>query len=90
MMFHPLPTGAARCMRRSSSIGMWQRIRWPGSGSESGGSCCSQMSPIFLGHRVWKTQPDGGDTALGISPSRRMRVRSPSPNVGTADSSDSV
>ena len=77
-------------MLRSSSMGMWQRIRCPGSGSDSGGSCCSQMSPIFLGQRVWKTQPDGGDTALGISRLQAGCGGVVSPNVGTADSSDSV
>ena len=49
-------------------------MRWPGSTSASGGSSCSQISPRNRGQRVWKTQPDGGFAALGISPSSRMRV----------------
>ena len=42
------------------------------------------------GQRVWKTQPDGGSAADGISPSRSMRVRCSPSMVGTADSSASV
>ena len=62
----------------------------PGSTSASGGSSCSQISPIFRGQRVWKTQPDGGSAALGISPSSLIRSLSVPSTVGTADSSASV
>ena len=51
-------------------------MRCPGSTSASGGSSWTQISPRNRGQRVWKTQPEGGLAALGISPSRRMRVRS--------------
>jgi len=82
--------GGVAWSRRSSSRGMWQRMVWPGSTSASGGSSRSQISPIFRGHRVWKTQPEGGSAALGISPSRRIRGRSSPSSAGTADRSASV
>ena len=47
------------CSARSSSSGMWQRIRWPASTSTSGGSSSSQIAPSLRGQRVWKTQPRG-------------------------------
>ena len=37
--------------------------------------CSSQIAPSLRGQRVWKTQPDGGSAALGMSPSRRIRSR---------------
>ena len=40
-------SSGALCSSRSCSIGMWQRIRWPGSTSTSGGSSSSQISPTF-------------------------------------------
>ena len=36
---------------------MWQRMKWPGSTSASGGSSVSQIAPILRGQRVLKTQP---------------------------------
>ena len=51
------PAGSACWSARRSSIGMWQRIRWSGSTSTSGGSCSSQIVPILRGQRVWKTHP---------------------------------
>jgi MFS family permease len=84
------PSAPTVCRRRSSCRGMWQRIPWPASSSRSSGSVVSQISPILRGHRVWKGQPLGGSAADGISPSRRMRRRSESSSVGTADRSASV
>jgi MFS family permease len=84
------PSPPTACRRRSSCRGMWQRIPWPASSSRSSGSVVSQISPILRGHRVWKGQPVGGSAADGISPSRRMRRRSESASVGTADRSASV
>ena len=55
-----------------------------------GGSSWTQISPRNRGQRVWKTQPEGGFVALGISPSRRMRVRSSPSRFGTAERSASV
>ena len=69
---------------------MWQRMWWPSSTSTSGGSVSSQIAPSFRGQRVWKTQPDGGEAALGMSPSSRIRSRPPPSIVGTAESSASV
>ena len=46
--------------------------------------------PRLRGQRVWKTQPDGGSAALGISPSSLMRGRSSPSSVGTAERSASV
>ena len=46
-----------------------------GSTSTSGGSVVSQIAPSLRGQRVWKTQPEGGSAALGISPSSRIRSR---------------
>ena len=68
----------ASAAARSSSIGMWQRIRWPGSTSARGGSSVSQIVPRKRGQRVWKTQPDGrigrrGDLALELDP-RALRA----------------
>ena len=76
--------------RRSSSSGMWQRMHVARLDLGQRGSSRSQISPIFRGQRVWKTQPDGGSAALGISPSRRMRGRSSPSSAGTADRSASV
>ena len=59
---------------RSSSIGMWQLIRCPGSTSMSGGSVTSHTPRITRGQRVLKTQPLGGLAGLGISPSSRIRA----------------
>ena len=78
------------CSRRSSSIGMWQRMRWAPSTSTSGGSCSTQIGPRNRGQRVWKTHPEGGEAALGMSPSRRIRSRPPPSIVGTAERSASV
>ena len=86
----PRSVGAVACARRRSSIGMWHRIRCPGSGSESGGSSVSQISPSLRGHLVWKTHPRGGETALGISPCSWIRARALPSMVGTADRRDSV
>ena len=47
---------------------MWQLIVCPGSTSSSGGSSCTQISPTIRGHRVWKTQPDGGSARSGSRP----------------------
>ena len=69
------------CITLSSSSGMWQRIRWPSSTSTSGGSVSSQIAPSLRGQRVWKTQPDGGAAALGMSPSSLIRSRPP-PSIG--------
>ena len=52
----------------SSAAGMWQRITCPGSATCNAGSSLSQMRPSLRGQRVWKTQPGGGLSALGISP----------------------
>ena len=79
-----------RWSRRSSSSGMWQLIRWPGSTSTSGGSVTSHTPRITRGQRVLKTQPLGGLAGLGISPSSRIRRRSSPSTFGTADSSASV
>src|SRR5256885_149294 len=65
---------------------MWQRIPWPVSASASGGSVVSQIAPSLRGQRVWKGQPLGGLAALGISPSRRMRLRGGGAGVGTGGS----
>ena len=62
----------------------------PGSTSASGGSWFTQMSPRKRGQRVWKTQPDGGSAADGISPCKRMRSRRSPSAPGTDDSSASV
>lgn len=48
------------------------------------------VSPSLRGQRVWKGHPEGGCAALGISPARRMRKRSSSSRLGTAESSASV
>src|SRR3989442_1126383 len=88
---HPASFAAwGACSRRSSSIGMWQRMKWPGSSSARGGCSCSQMAPILRGQRVWKTQPVGGLTALGTSPSSRMRCSSRTSRLGAAERSASV
>ena len=42
-------------------------LKWPGVTSSSGGSTCLQSSTA-IGHRVRKTQPEGGLIGLGISP----------------------
>jgi hypothetical protein len=84
------PSVPIACRRRSSCRGMWQRMPWPASSSRSSGSVVSQISPILRGHRVWKGHPLGGSAAEGMSPSRRMRRRSRSSSVGTADRSASV
>ena len=76
--------------RRSSSGGMWQRIRCPGSTSMSGGSVTSHRFWMKRWQRVWKTQPLGGSAGLGMSPSRRMRGLTSPSTLGTADSSASV
>jgi hypothetical protein len=40
---------------------MWQRMKWPGSTSASGGSVDSQIPLTSLrGQRVWNTHPLGG------------------------------
>ena len=79
------------CSSRSSSTGMWQRIKWPASTSTKrrllrladrrrpcGGSGCGTRSRV------------GGSAALGMSPSSRIRSRPPPSTVGTAESSASV
>ena len=91
-MSRPTAADASRgfCSSRSSSIGMWQRMRCPSSTSTSGGSCSTQIGPRKRGQRVWKTQPDGGEAALGMSPSSLIRSRPPPSIVGTAERSASV
>src|SRR3546814_5277476 len=59
---------------RSSAIGRWQAMRWPGLGSTTGGTSVSQTAPILRGQRVLKTQPLGGFVTDGRLPSRMMRV----------------
>jgi hypothetical protein len=56
----------------------------------SGGSWVLQISPRQRGQRVWKTQPEGGLIALGISPERRTRSLVWPSIAGTAESSASV
>ncbi len=41
-------------------------MRWKFGPSCHGGSCVSQISPTLRGQRVWKRQPDGIFTALGV------------------------
>ena len=84
----PSPSPAAR---RSSSIGMWQRMRWPPSTSTSGGSCSTQIGAEEpRAARVedaarWAGRPRSGCRLRGGS------ARAPPPSiVGTADSSASV
>jgi len=69
---------------------MWQRIAWPSPAGMSGGSRCSQTAPILRGQRVWNTHPPGRFSALGSSPSSRIRFVSRPSRLGFADSSASV
>ena len=68
---------------------MWQLISRPPPTSASGGSTSSQIAPSLRGQRVWKTQPEGGFAADGMSPESLMRVCAGSVE-GTAESSASV
>ena len=61
---------------------MWQRRSVAGLDLGERRLLVSQTAPSFRGQRVWKTQPDGGSAALGISPSSRMRGRSSPSSVG--------
>ena len=64
---HAGPVVARQCRRRSSENGKWQRTRRsPSSGRSNGGSVVHRG--CATGQRVWKRQPPGGFTALGISP----------------------
>src|SRR6185312_17359050 len=52
----------------------WQAVAWASSSAISFGTSTRQRS-IAKGQRVWKRQPSGGCSALGISPCRIMRSR---------------
>src|SRR3546814_4108803 len=67
---------------------MWQAMRWPATGSCTGGASVSQTAPSLRGQRVLNTQPLGGLVTDGRLPSRMMRVFSTEVSaIGTADSS---
>ena len=51
----------------------WQAANCPGLCSISGGTSLAQIGNCAIGQRVWKTQPLGGWSGVGMSPVSRMR-----------------
>ena len=47
---------------------LWQQTQWPFTLSRSAGAFWVHSSQAYL-HLVWKTQPEGGSSGLGTSPS---------------------
>ncbi|MNY05363.1 hypothetical protein D3C86_1380830 [compost metagenome] len=70
-----------------SSFTRWQATKCSAPMSLKAGSAVLQMS-FAKGQRVWKRQPEGGLTGLGMSPWRMMRsLRTVGSGMGTAESS---
>src|ERR1051325_4996858 len=66
----------------------WQAANCPGACSTSGGTSVLQIGNCAMGQRVWKTQPDGGLSGVGMSPLSRIRLFfSDGSGIGTAESS---
>src|SRR5271154_5173170 len=78
----------------SVSAGRWHLMVWPSATVRIGGTSISQRPPgtrDFQPQRVWNGQPDGGESAEGISPSSTTtRFLTFASASGIADSNASV
>src|SRR5947208_1218668 len=66
----------------------WQATKRPGDNSRHSGSRVAH-SGRAIGQRVWKRQPGGGASGLGISPFRMMRLLVPASGTFGSGSADS-
>src|SRR4051794_5452502 len=57
-----------------ASSAKWQETVWPDASSRSSGTSVLHLSSARR-QRVWKRQPDGGDTGDGGSPASTIRCR---------------